>query len=188
MSEILTAIRLAGVSLVICSLFYPLVVVGLAQWTSPWTSEGSLIRTADGKLVGSILIAQPFTRPEYFWPRPSAVAYNASASGGSNLFPTNPLLTERAAATLRKLQLSRDETVPADLVTASGSGLDPHITRASALVQAKRVSNARGVPLEQLVMSIDAAVTRDLLENLGGEPLVNVLELNLRLDAAAKRP
>lgn len=187
MTDILTSIRLAVVSLVVCSLFYPLVIVGFARWTAPEAHEGSLVRTADGTVVGSRLIAQQFTRPEYFWPRPSAVSYNAGAAGGSNLSPANPALTERAAASIRQLDLPSGEAVPADLVTASGSGLDPHITRAAALVQAPRVASARGVPVESVISSIDAAAERDLLASLGGEPLINVLVLNLQIDAAGMK-
>lgn len=170
---------------------YPLAVTGLAQLAFPRQANGSLIRR-DGKPIGSALIGQSFTEPKYFWGRPSATAllpYNGTASGGSNLGPSNPALTDavkQRIAALQAVDPNNDAPVPVDLVTASGSGLDPDISPAAALYQADRVARARGLP---------SAEVRRLVElNMGGrqfgvlgEPHVNVLQLNLALDALAAR-
>ena len=171
---------------VLTGLVYPLAVTGLAQLLFPDQANGSLI-VREGRVIGSKLIGQYFDKPEYFWSRPSATSlfpYNAAASGGSNLGPTNPALiaaVKARAAVLRAADLGNDLPVPVDLVTTSGSGLDPHISPASALYQIRRVARVR---------RLDEAVVRDLVvhhtqsRQLGvlGEPRVNVLLLNLALD------
>jgi K+-transporting ATPase ATPase C chain len=128
------------------------------------------------------LLAQNFTRPEYFWPRPSAVDYNASATGGSNLSPTNPAITERASQIIARLQPGEGQLVPAELVLASGGGMDPHITLQAAEFQVPRVAKARNMEELKVRELIRQHTDSPTLTVLGGEPLVNVLELNLALD------
>jgi len=166
---------------------YPLLVTGLAQTLFPFQSHGSLI-VRDGKAIGSNLIGQSFTDPAHFWGRPSAtgpMAYNASASSGSNLGPMNPALTEAVktrVAALRAADPSNLAAVPVDLVTASASGLDPHISLAAAQYQLSRVANHRKLSTQAVQVLIDQATQRPLF-GLLGEPVVNVLQLNLALDA-----
>ena len=166
---------------------YPLLVTGLAQGLFSAQAHGSLI-LRDGKAVGSTLIGQSFTDPAHFWGRPSAtspMANNAAASGGSNLGPMNPALvdavTTRVAA-LRTADPTNTAAVPVDLVTASASGLDPHISQAAAQYQLGRVAKARQLSSQEVQGLIDQATQRPLLGILG-EPVVNVLQLNLALDA-----
>jgi K+-transporting ATPase ATPase C chain len=172
---------------VLTGLIYPLTVTGLAQLVFPDQANGSLI-VREGKVIGSKLIGQYFDEPEYFWGRPSATApfpYNAAASGGSNLGPTNPALIDAVkarAAALRAADPGNDAPIPVDLVTASGSGLDPHISPASALYQIKRVARARGLD-EAVVQTLVAESTEERQLVLLGERRVNVLQLNLALDA-----
>jgi K+-transporting ATPase ATPase C chain len=168
-------------------LLYPLVVTVIAQTLFPGEASGSLI-TRDGKAVGSRLIGQPFSDPKYFWGRLSATApfpYNAAASSGSNLGPLNPALRAASVARLDALRAadpSNPAPVPVDLVTASGSGLDPHISIAAALYQAPRVARTRAMNVKAVEALIGEATTHRAL-GLFGEPVVNVLELNLALDA-----
>ncbi|TWG88635.1 K+-transporting ATPase ATPase C chain [Cupriavidus gilardii J11] len=172
-------------------LLYPAVVTGIAQGLFPHEARGSLI-VRDGRAMGSALIGQPFSEPRYFWGRLSATApmpYNAAASGGSNLGPSNPVLTEAArarVAALREADPGNTSAVPVDLVTASGSGLDPHISPAAAEYQAARVARARGLPLERVRQLIAAHTEKPPLAVLG-DAGVNVLRLNLALDALPPR-
>lgn len=175
----------------ITGLLYPLAVTGLAQLVFPHQANGTLIQR-DGKPVGSVLIGQSFTDPKYFWGRPSATTpqpYNGTASGGSNLGPSNPALIavmKQRIATLRAADPGNHAPVPVDLVTASGSGLDPDISPAAALYQAARVARARSLPPTEVLSLVDH-YTRGRQFFVLGEPRVNVLELNLALDRLATR-
>lgn len=166
---------------------YPLVVTGIVQLAFPRQANGSLVER-DGRLVGSELLGQTFTSPRYFWGRPSATSpqpYNGGSSSGSNLGPSNPALADavrKRVAALHAADPTNSQAVPADLVTASGSGLDPHISPAAALYQVSRVARARGWQ-ESRVRELVTAYTEGRTLNLLGEPRVNVLELNLALDA-----
>jgi K+-transporting ATPase ATPase C chain len=144
------------------------------------------LENEQGKIIGSEIIAQSFTRPEYFWPRPSAVDFNASGAGGSNLSPTNPELRKRAKKILSAYpQAKSGNPMPVDLVTASGSGLDPHITLRAAKYQVERVAEARGMSPQVLERLLDNLSFKVL--NLSDmEPLVNVLQVNLKLDKMTK--
>jgi K+-transporting ATPase ATPase C chain len=170
---------------VLLGIIYPLVVTGLAQMLFPKQANGELI-TQGGKLVGSHLIGQPFTAPGYFYSRPSAAGaagYDPTASGGSNLGPTNKALIERVNASVKALQPTNPAApIPADLVTTSGSGLDPHISPAAAEFQVPRVAHERGMS-EQDVRALVQKHTEGRQFGLLGEPRVNVLDLNLDLDA-----
>ncbi|AVS76225.1 potassium-transporting ATPase subunit KdpC [Acidovorax cattleyae] len=173
----------------VTGVLYPLAVTGVAQSAFPHEAAGSLVRDQAGHVVGSGLIGQNFTGPGHFWGRPSATApmpYNAGASGGSNLGPANPALAEAVKAridALRAADPGNTAPVPVDLVTASASGLDPHISVAAALYQAPRVARARGLPLERVEALVRSHTEAPLLPWLG-EAGVNVLALNLALDAA----
>lgn len=173
--------RIIGATLVICSLLYPLAIFILGQAASPRTANGWLLPDGTGNIIGSEIIAQGFTKPYYFWPRPSAVDFNAAAAGGTNFGPANPALKERAMTLLTRLGTIPGHPIPVDLVTASGSGLDPHITLSAAEYQAPRVAQARGVP-EELVRSILKEQSRKSERVFSAEPVVNVLMVNLELD------
>src|SRR5262245_32814481 len=175
------SLRALAVFTIITGIAYPLVVTGIAQVAFPEQANGSLI-TKDGKVLGSRLIGQAFSDPKYFWSRPSATSpqpYNGASSSGSNLGPTNPALKEAVESRIK--DLGGAKPVPADLVTASGSGLDPHISPAAAEYQIPRISKARGIPEERLRELVQKYTEGRQLGGLG-EPRVNVLELNLALD------
>jgi potassium-transporting ATPase KdpC subunit len=184
--NLMTAVLMTIATTVLLGILYPLLVTGLAQWIFPQQANGQLIRGKDEVVVGSRLIGQPFSGPGYFHSRPSsagAAGYDATASGGSNLGPTNAQLITRVNGDVRKLQAENPGTpIPVDLVTTSGSGLDPDISPAAAEFQIRRVAAERKIP--------EADVARLVLENSEnrqwgflGEPRVNVLALNLALDA-----
>ena len=180
------AISLFVLLSVVTGIVYPLVTTGIAKVIFPEKASGSLI-VKDGKPVGSALIGQNFTDPKYFWGRPSATSpqpYNAAASSGSNQGPLNPALSDAVKGrieTLRAADPGNNNPVPADLVTASASGLDPHISPAAAAYQVARVAKARGLPQEKLTALIEQH-TEGRQWGLFGEPRVNVLKLNLALD------
>jgi K+-transporting ATPase ATPase C chain len=170
---------------------YPGVVTGLAQLWFPWQAHGSLLR-AHGRVVGSALIGQPFTRPEYFHPRPSAAGagYDATASGGTNRGPTDRTLADSLIGGAVARVVAEDGAVrgriPTDMVTASGSGLDPDISPANAALQVARVARARGLT-PAAVQAVVAAQTEGRQFGVLGEPRVNVLRLNLALDSVSER-
>jgi len=198
------AVRISLVTFVLCGFGYPLAVTGISQLIMPYQANGSLVMNASGRVIGSRLIGQQWNDPAWFHGRPSAtvapdpqdpsktvdVPYNAANTTASNLGPTSRTLADRLAADRRVLNDTQPELanvlLPADMLTASGSGLDPDITPANALLQAERVAKARGVRSEQI-----AALVRQHLIPRGlwifGEPRINVLELNLALDAAFPR-
>jgi K+-transporting ATPase ATPase C chain len=183
-----TAIRMTILTAILLGLIYPLAITGIAQVLFPGAANGSLVKV-NGRVVGSSLIAQDFTAAKYFQPRPSAAGtgYDAMASSASNLGPTSRVLVDRVKASVGK-QIAqnpglRPGAVPVDMVTASGSGLDPDITVANARAQAPRVAAARGMSLPSVLALVARNTTGRQLGFLG-EPRVNVLRLNLALDAA----
>ena len=188
--NLITAVLMTIATTVLLGILYPLLVTGIAQLIFPKQANGQLIQGKDGVVVGSRLIGQPFSGPSYFHSRPSAAGaagYDASASSGSNLGPTNAQLINRVNGDVTKLQAENPGApIPVDMVTTSGSGLDPDITPAAAQFQIRRVAEERKIP--------EADAARLVLENsenrqwgLMGEPRVNVLELNLALDAKYRR-
>lgn len=185
MKNLITAVLMTVVTTVLLGLLYPLAVTGLAQVIFPYRANGQLLQRADGALVGSRLIGQPFSSPGYFRSRPSAAGatgYDAAASGGSNLGPTSQKLIDRIKTDVEKLQAENPgRLVPVDLITSSGSGLDPHISPAAAEFQVPRVARERRMT-EAEVRNIVAAHTEGRQFGFLGEPRVHVVELNLDLD------
>jgi K+-transporting ATPase ATPase C chain len=191
--EIRPAILMVILSTLLFGLFYPLGMTGLSQMLFPWQANGSLL-TRNGKVIGSAMIGQNFTRPGYFHGRPSVTTdvdahgktisspYNAAASLASNLGPTSKTLLDRIKGEMKTLKAENTAPVPVDLVTSSASGLDPDITPAGAYFQAPRVAKARGLP-ESRVRELIADHIEGRWVGVFGEPRVNVLKLNLALDA-----
>ena len=209
MKHIFISLRLIATTVLVCCIAYPALIFAVGQSITPYTANGSILTDRSGKIIGSELIAQRFSQPEYFWARPSAVDYNGAGSGGSNLSPASPVLKKKALDILTRyntrpeisvsrktalpekisspeeMALSENLPVPIDLVTASGSGLDPHITLGAAMYQVPRVADARKIAPDQL---------RELVQkhSLGTCPgfsrvstcgqLVNVLLLNMEID------
>jgi len=187
------ALRATLVTLVVTGFLYPLAVTGVAQLLFPRRASGSLVSAEGGRVVGSEILAQGFADPAYFQPRPSAAGdkgYDPMASGGSNLGPTSKKLRDQVAQAIEKLAKENPDgagPIPVELVTASASGLDPHLSPAAALWQVPRVARARGVSEARVRVAVEDAVEgRDL--GLFGEPRVNVLVLNLALDRQFGRP
>ncbi|QSI78619.1 potassium-transporting ATPase subunit KdpC [Niveibacterium microcysteis] len=189
--ELRPALVMLGAFTLITGAIYPAAVTGIARGLFPQQAEGSLA-VRDGKPVGSRLIGQSFTSPKYFWPRPSATGpmpHNAAASSGSNQGPLNPVLADAIRGRIETLKASdpnQTAPIPVDLVTASASGLDPHISPAAARWQAPRVARERGLPKDR-VEALIAQHTEGRQLGVLGEPRVNVMALNLALDAAASR-
>lgn len=185
LKELRPAILITFVLTILTGLAYPLAMTGIAQAIFHKQADGSLIEQ-NGKVVGSELIGQNFTKPEYFHPRPSQNNYDAANSGGSNLGPTNPALADRLkkdAAQFRKDNPSYTGPIPADAITSSGSGLDPDISPANAMAQAARVAATRGASANA-IQNLIAANTENRQYGVFGEPRVNVLKLNMALDQA----
>jgi K+-transporting ATPase ATPase C chain len=187
MKTMTIAIRTTIVTIVLTGILYPFVMTGLAQVLFPWRANGSLVTDEKGQVVGSELIAQGFANPAYFQPRPSAAGekgYDPTSSAGSNLGTTSRKLQDRVARDLKTLEGQNPDAsgpVPVELVTASGSGLDPHISPQGALWQVPRVAKARGVAPDRVKAVVDANVEGRTFGILG-EPRVNVLLVNLALD------
>jgi K+-transporting ATPase ATPase C chain len=187
---VLGSLRLVIATLLICVVGYTLAVFALARAIAPDTAQGSLVANAQGQVVGSRLIAQKFTQPGYFWPRPSHAGsdgYDAMSAAGSNKSPTNPDVTERAKATVAAYGASAANPLPAELAAASGGGLDPHITERAALYQAPRIAAARGIAQAEVeaLIALRAFAPGGFLTP---DRLVNVLELNLALDQRGAAP
>lgn len=185
-ANLAASLRIAFATIVLCGGLYPLIIFSVAHFATPESASGSLLRDREGNVVGSRLLAQAFTRSGYFWPRPSAVKYNAAGAGGSNLSPAGPEVRERAEQTVTEFGADSRRPLPADLASASGSGLDPYITRKAALYQAPRVARAR----KMTISSVEEAIRRDAARQQlfwSREGLVNVLALNMELDAVQKK-
>jgi len=182
MQSLTASLRVALVTIAVCVVGYTAVSLGVAQAFVAHTANGSLITAADGTIVGSRPIAQKFTDHRYFWPRPSAVDYDGAGAGGSNASPTSTDLTERARSLIALHGATPEKPLPAELAAASGSGLDPHISERAALYQAERVGKARGLSIAR-IEALVRAHTSAPGGSLTTERVVNVLELNLALDA-----
>jgi K+-transporting ATPase ATPase C chain len=186
MTSFIASIRIVIATMLVCGIGYSVAILGVAQFV-PETARGSLITAPDGKIIGSRLIAQNFTQARYVWPRPSAAGkdgYDATSAAGSNKSPTSEDVAKRGADIVARYGASAAKPLPPELAAASGGGLDPHISERAALYQAERVAKARGVPPSQV-----EAVIRQHSIAPGGlltpDRLVNVLQLNLALDAIA---
>jgi K+-transporting ATPase ATPase C chain len=184
MQSLIASIRIVVMTMLICVVGYTAVIWVIAQILSPDTANGSLITTADGKVVGSRLIAQKFEQPRYFWPRPSSAGkggYDATSAAGSNKSPTSEDVKNRAMEIVAKYGVTPENPLPPELAAASGGGLDPHVSVRAALYQAHRVAQARGLPRPRI-----EALIQDRSFSPGAfftpDRLVNVLELNLALD------
>jgi K+-transporting ATPase ATPase C chain len=184
MQSLIASIRIVVMTMLICVVGYAAVIWALAQILTPDTANGSLITNADGKIVGSRLIAQKFEQPRYFWPRPSSAGkagYDATSAAGSNKSPTSDDVKNRAVEIVAKYGATPENPLPAELAAASGGGLDPHISVRAALYQVERVAQARGLPRPRI-----EALIQDRAFSPGAfftpDRLVNVLELNLALD------
>ncbi|HPE61621.1 MAG TPA: K(+)-transporting ATPase subunit C [Thiolinea sp.] len=181
LNSLITGLRIAVASMVVCVGGYAGIVWAVGQTVTPFTANGSILTDGAGQVIGSRQIAQAFTRPEYVWPRPSAVDYDGAGAGGSNWSPTSQMVHDRGVAMVAAYGATAENPLPADLATASGAGLDPHISEAGALYQVARVAEARGVPVQQV-----EALIRDHARSPGafltGDRIVNVLDLNLALD------
>jgi K+-transporting ATPase ATPase C chain len=178
----MNALKACGITFILCAVIYPAVVWGTAQLLFPAQADGSLIYASDGRtVIGSELVAQRFTLPRYFHPRPSAVDYKADAAGGSNLGPNNPDLRAAVVARVKALEATDAQPAPVDLVTASGSGLDPDISLDAAFFQAPRVAKARGLSVDH-VRGVIEKMTNRSGTIIGAPARVNVLLLNLALD------
>jgi len=192
-STMTIAIRTTIVTIVLTGILYPFVMTGLAQVLFPWRANGSLVTDEKGQVVGSELIAQGFIKPAYFQPRPSAAGekgYDATSSGGSNLGPTSKKLQDRVNEDIKRLKAENPEAtgaIPAQLVTASASGLDPHLSPEAMLWQLPRVAKARGISAERVKAVVESSVEGRTFGILG-EPRVNVLLVNLALDRQFGRP
>ncbi|MGE7368664.1 potassium-transporting ATPase subunit C [Neorhizobium sp. NPDC001467] len=186
MQTLLSSLRITVATMAICVGGYSAAVWALGQAVTPDTAEASIITKADGTIVGSRQVAQAFTRPQYFWPRPSAVNYNGAGAGGSNKSPTSKDLTARASQAVAAYGATGQNPLPAELAAASGAGLDPHITGRAARYQVARIAAARGIAAEEVEQVIDRS-----LFSPGGvftpDRLVNVLEMNLALDGIQVR-
>jgi K+-transporting ATPase ATPase C chain len=186
MESLISSVRLVVATMLVCVVGYTGAIWGVGRALAPDTALGSLVTAADGTLVGSRLIAQKFTQPRYFWPRPSAVDWNASGAGGSNKSPTSTDLTDRASEIVARYAATAANPLPPELAAASGGGLDPHISEQAARYQAARVAEARGVPVSE----VEARIAEHAFAPGGlltPDRLVNVLELNLALDRVAAR-
>jgi potassium-transporting ATPase KdpC subunit len=190
MRQVRTALMLFLVLSILVGGLYPAAVTAVAALAFPAQAEGSLVRDGSGKVMGSELIGQPFSAPKYFWPRPSATQgfpYNPMASGGSQLGPTNPELGTQMRERVQALRAAGVEgTIPSDLVTSSGSGLDPDISPEAAFIQVARVAKSRGMTAEALRAIVSVHIKKRFLGFIGA-PRVNVLSLNIDLDAMEAR-
>ncbi|MCB1621752.1 MAG: potassium-transporting ATPase subunit C [Thiothrix sp.] len=181
LNSVITGLRISIASMVICVGGYASIVWAVGQTLTPFTANGAILTNESGQIIGSRQVAQAFTRPEYLWPRPSAVDYDGAGAGGSNWSPTSDMVRERGTALVAAHGATPDNPLPADLATASGAGLDPHVSEAAALYQAARVAEARGVPIAQVEALIRGHATSPGAF-LTGDRIVNVLEVNLALD------